>query len=323
MYYLTDSSIIIVRLLKALISAYTCVLIYKLAIRNFGEQVGRMAAIFCMLMPNMIYYTGLHLKEVEMVFLTVFFVERADMMLRNKKFNFAEIAPPMVFAASLFFLRTVLGAAALFALFSALMFSSTRVVGYGKRIVLMVWILGAVGYFVGGSLSNEVEQVWNARENNQKQSMDWRTIRKNGNKFSKYATTAVFAPLIFVIPFPTIVDTPDQENMQLINGGNFVNNIMAFFCIFGLLWIVKNNKWRDYTLIGSFTIGYLIVIAMSAFAQSERFHQPAMPFLLIFAAFGISKVTNKSKIYFTWYMVFIFAAIVSWSWFKLAGRGLA
>jgi len=187
----------------------------------------------------------------------------------------------------------------------------------------MVWILGAVGYFVGGSLSNEVEQVWNARENNQKQSMDWRTIRKNGNKFSKYATTAVFAPLIFVIPFPTIVDTPDQENMQLINGGNFVNNIMAFFCIFGLLWIVKNNKWRDYILIGSFTIGYLIVIAMSAFAQSERFHQPAMPFLLMFAAFGISKVTNKSKIYFTWYLVFIFAAIVAWSWFKLAGRGLA
>jgi hypothetical protein len=85
---------------------------------------------------------------------------------------------------------------------------------------------------------------------------------------------------------------------------------------------VKNNKWRDYILIGSLTIGYLIVIAMSAFAQSERFHQPAMPFLLMFAAFGISKITNKSKTYFIWYMVFIFAAIVAWSWFKLAGRGL-
>jgi len=322
-YYITDSSIFIARLLKALYSAYMCVLIYKLATRNFGEQVGRMAAIFCMLMPNMIYYTGMHLKEVEMVFLTVFFVERADVMLRNKNFNFTEIAPPLVLAASLFFLRTVLGATALFALFSALMFSSTKVVGIGKRIVLMVWVLGAVGYFVGGSLATEVEQVWNLRENNQKNSMKMRTVEKNGNKFSKYASTAVFAPLIFVIPFPTIVNTPDQENQQLINGGNFVNNIMAFFVIFAMFWIVKNNKWRDYILIGSFTIGYLIVIAMSAFAQSERFHQPAMPFLLIFAAFGISKVTNKTKILFTWYMVFIFAAIVAWSWFKLAGRGLA
>ena len=321
-YSIVGNVIIIPRLIKALLGAYTCVLIYRLAIRNFGDEVGRMSAIFCMLMPNLILYTGMQLKEVEMLFLTVAFMERADSMLRNKKFNFVEIAPPMLLAVSLFTFRTVLGATALFALFSALMFSSTKVVGYGKRIVLMVWVLGAVGYFVGGSMATDVEQVWNDRQNNQKNSMDWRTVRKNGNKFSKFASTAVFAPLIFVIPFPTIVNTPDQDNQQMINGGNFVNNMMAFFVIFGLFWILKNNKWRDYILIGSFTIGYLIVVAMSAFAQSERFHQPAMPFLLMFAAFGISKVTNKSKIYFTWYLVFIFVAIVAWSWFKLAGRGL-
>ncbi|MDD4969942.1 MAG: hypothetical protein PHT07_10990 [Paludibacter sp.] len=323
LYYVTNSSILIARLLKALYSAYTCVLIYKLATRNFGGQIGRMAAIFCMLMPNLIYYTGLHVKEVEMVLLTVLFVDRTDLMLRNKNFNFAEIAPPILLAASLFFLRTVLGATALFALFSALMFSSTKVVGSGKRIVLIVWILGTVGYFIGGSLSTEVEQVWNARENNQQQSMDWRSKRDNGNKFSRYASSAVFAPVIFVIPLPTIVNTPAQENQQLINGGNYVKNIMAFFVLLALVWVIRNQKWRDYILIGSFTIGYLIVIAMSAFAQSERFHQPALPFLLIMAAFGISKVTNKSKIYFTWYMLFIFAAIVAWSWFKLAGRGMA
>lgn len=323
LYYITGSSILFARLLKALYSAYMCVVIYKLATRNFGEQVGRMAAIFCMLMPNLIYYTGLHVKEVEMVLLTVMFVDRSDLMLRNKNFNFAEIAPPIILAASLFFFRTVLGATALFALFSALMFSSTKVVGVGKRIVLIVWVLGTVGYFIGGSLSNEVEQVWNARQNNQQQSLDFRTKRVNGNVFSKYASSAVFAPAIFVIPFPTIVDVPDQENQELINGGNFVKNIMAFFVMFALIWIFVHKKWRDFILIGSFTLGYLIVIAMSAFAQSERFHQPAMPFLMILAAFGISKVTNKTKIFFTWYLVFIFAAIVAWSWFKLAGRGLA
>jgi len=93
--------------------------------------------------------------------------------------------------------------------------------------------------------------------------------------------------------------------------------------MFALFWIIKENKWRDYLLIGSFTLGYLIVIALSAFAQSERFHQPALPFLLLFAAFGISKMSNNEKKYFKWYMAFIFVAIVGWSWFKLAGRGLA
>jgi len=126
-----------------------------------------------------------------------------------------------------------------------------------------------------------------------------------------------------VIPFPTIVETPNQENQKLINGGNFVKNIMAFFTIFALFWVVKNKKWRDYLLIGSFTIGYLIVVSLSAFGQSERFHLPAVPFELILAAFGISLITNKDKKYFTWWIMFILVAIVAWSWIKLAGRGMA
>jgi len=276
-----------------------------------------------MLMPNLIYYAGLHVKEAEMVLLTVWFVERADLLLRNKNFNFVEIAPPLVIAGLLFFFRTVLGATALFALFTALMFSSTKVVGWGKRIILIVWILVTVSYFIGGQLSNEVEAVWAARKTNQTSSMAYRSVQAGGNSFAKYASSAVFAPIIFVMPFPTMVNTPGQQNSQMIHGGNYVKNILAFFVMFALLWVIKNQKWRDYTLIGAFTIGYLVVIAFSSFAQAERFHQPVLPFLLVFAAFGVSKVTNKTKKYFTWYMVFIFVAIVAWSWFKLAGRGLA
>jgi len=322
-YLVFGNGVIIPRLLKAFYSAYVCVLIYKLAFRNFGEEVGRMSAIFCMLMPTLIYYSGMHLKEAEMVLLTVWFVERADLMLRNKKLNFIEVTATLILAASLFFFRTVLGATALFALFTALLFSSSRVVGFGKRTVLIVWILMAVGYFVGGSLSTEVEGVWAAKNTNQSSTLEFRTTRVGGNKLAKYASSAVFAPAIFMIPFPTVVNVPGQENIMMLNGGYYVKNIMAFFVMFALFWIVKNKKWRDFTLIGSFTLGYLLVIALSAFAQSERFHQPALPFLLIFAAFGISKVTNNTKKYFTWYMTLIFVVIVAWSWFKLAGRGLA
>jgi len=98
---------------------------------------------------------------------------------------------------------------------------------------------------------------------------------------------------------------------------------MAFFTIFALIWVIRNKKWRDYILIGSFTIGYLIVISLSAFGQAERFHLPALPFELIMAAYGVSLITNKDKKYFRWWMIFIFVAIVAWSYIKLAGRGLA
>lgn len=322
-YILTGDSILIERLLKAFYGAFTCVLIYKFSVRNFGEEVARMAAIFCMLMPTLIYYCGVHLKEVEMLLLTVWFMERADAMLRNKNFNFAEIAPPLLIAGLLFFFRTVLGATALFALFTALMFSSTKVVGWGKRLVLILWILGTVVYFIGGEISTEVEQVWKDSDKNQSSSMDYRSIQEGGNKYAKYATTAIFAPIIFVMPFPTMVSTEGQPTSQMWNGGYFVKNFMAFFVLLAFVWVLKNKKWRDYTLIGSFIIGYLGTLAKSSFAQAERFHQPALPFLLIVAAFGISKLTNKDKKYFKWYIAFLFIALLGWNYFKLAGRGLA
>ena len=130
--------------------------------------------------------------------------------------------------------------------------------------------------------------------------MEWRAKREGGNKFSTYASGAVFAPMIFVIPFPTMVETPGQENQRLIHGGNYVKNILAFFTMLALFLLIKEGKWRDHLLIGSFTIGYLAVIALSAFAQSERFHQPALPFVLIFAAYGISRSEKKTKKYLTW-----------------------
>ena len=68
---------------------------------------------------------------------------------------------------------------------------------------------------------------------------------------------------------------------------------------------------------------YLAVIALSAFAQSERFHLPALPFALLFAAYGVSQMRNKDIRWFNIWLVFIFLANIGWSWFKLAGRGMA
>lgn len=322
-YYFTGDSIIIERIIKCILGAYTCVLIYKFTFRNFGTEVARMAAIFCMLMPNLILYAGIHTKEVEMLLLTVWFMERADWMLRNRNFNFVEIAPPIVLATSLFFFRTILGATAILALFTAVLFTPNKILKIGKRFVLFIWITLVISFFVGGTISNEIESTWNDRSNNQEKSMNTRSLQLNGNKFAKFMTGAIFAPMIFVIPFPTVIETPKQENQKIINGGNYVKNIMAFFLLIAFVDLIKKGKWREYLLLGTFVVGYLAILTMSAFAQAERFHQPAVPFELIFAAYGVSLMTNKSKKYFNWWMAFIFIAVIGWSWFKLAGRGMA
>ncbi|MDR0829361.1 MAG: hypothetical protein LBN95_04510 [Prevotellaceae bacterium] len=316
-------TVMIARLIKALLGAYTVLLMYRLGSRTFGENAGRIGAILCMIFPNLIFYCGLHVKEVEMLFIAVFFLERVDAMLRLGKYTVMTIAPPVLAIIAMFFLRVPLGAVLLLSVITAILFSSKRVVNWKQKIIVGVWTLAVLAYFIGGKVMMDVEQTWEGRNDAQTSSMQWRAIRKGGNKFVKNLSGAVFAPMIFAIPFPTVINTPSQDNQRLIHGGNFDKNIMAFFTMFSLFMIIKRKEWRKYILVGSYMIGYLMVIAFSPFAQSERFHYPALPFILMFAAYGISLCTDKTKKYFNIYSILMIFIVIGWSWFKLAGRGMA
>lgn len=322
-YLVTDGAILVVRIIKALLSAYTVVLIYKVADRTFNRYVAILAGIFVMLMPNLIYYNGLHLKETEMLFLLALFIERVDSLFRIPKLNFIHIFVPIFIASLLFLFRTVLGVSAMFAFVSTILLAENRFTKVDKRIITGIWIFIGVIFLILGGVSNEVEEVWNARIMNQEQSMEWRSVREGGNALAKYASSAIFIPFIFVIPFPTIVDVFGQENQMLLHGGYFIKNILAFFVIFSIVSIIKNKEWRKFILPLSFMGAYLVILGLSSFAHSERFHLPALPFELMFAAYGITQFTNKYKRFYIYYLVLIAIAIIGWSWFKLAGRGLA
>lgn len=322
LYKIFGSSLIVPRLIKAALGAWTAVLIYKVASRTFGEAAGRLAAIFTMLMPNLILYCGMHLKEVEMVFLAVAFVERTDILIRSRVFNFANVFPPLIISMLIFTFRTPLGLTAVFALVTAVVFSSHRILGFGQRIFIIIWVVFTIMYFIGGKITAEAERLWENRSANQSSAFEAGSVAEGGNKYMKYASASLLAPAIFIIPIPTMVNVETQRNMQMINGGNFTKEILAFFVILALIWIIKNGKWRDFTLLGSFMIGYLVVITLSAFVQSERFHQPTLPFILMFAAFGITKVEKKTKRYFLIYMAFLLLVLIAWNWVKLSGRGM-
>ena len=321
-YWIFDDSIFITRIIKCFWSAWTCVLVYKLASRNFGESVGRMAAIFCMLMPNFIYYCGIHLKETEMVFLIVLFAERADYAMRAQQLDWKALIIAILAACLLFLFRTALAAVAMIALATTLMLSSRKVLSLSKKIAIGTFVVLAMFVTVGNQLMREAEELLEQSESNQEKAMEWYANRKGGNELAKYAGAAVFAPMIFTIQFPTMVEIPIQENQRMIHGGNYVKNITSYFTIFALLSLLMSGNWRRHVLILSVCCGYLVVIALSAFAHSERFHLPALPFSLILAALGISLQTNKQKKWFNYWFILIFVANIAWVWFKLKGRGL-
>lgn len=321
-YWLSGDSLIFTRLLHALWLSLTAVLIYKLAARNFGESVGRMAGVFCMLMPNFIYYCGLHLKEPVMVFLTVLFVERADYLVRGDSVKLWPLILVLLSGIATFFFRTVLGAVLFASLGFALVFSSSKIVGWGKKILVSILVIFVLGIGVGGQIADEVSNMLEIGSSAQEANMQWRSERKGGNAFAKYAGAAVFAPMIFTLPFPTVVFTEGQEDQQMINGGNYVKNIMSFFTIFALFSLLFSGEWRKHVLPLALLCSYLLVLALSSFAHSERFHLPALPFVMMFAAYGVSLMQNKHKQWFSIWCIFIFVIGIAWSWFKLAGRGL-
>lgn len=318
---ITGYSILLPRLVNGLFSAATVLLVYFLAKRNIGEEGGRMAAIFACFMPNLIYYCGLHLKETMMVFFLVAFLERSDYLLRSKKYNIITIIVPVLLAVILFTFRTVLGTAAIFSIATALVFTNTSIVGRGKRIMLIAWGVLAVATLAGGIISTEVQSTWDDRESNQTAKRTYQTNK--GNQWAKYATGTVMAPMMFVMPFPTMVDVDQQYNQQIISGGNYVRNFFGGFvliAIFSAIFITKN--WRNLSLIGSFAIAYLGIISSSGFANSERFLLPALPVLLIMAAYGISLLNAKNyRFVKIWYYVVPVMA-VAWAFFKLGSRGL-
>ena len=326
-YWLTENSIIVVRLLKCVWSSLTVILIYHLAKRNFEPQVARIAAIFCALWPNFWYYCGVHLKEAEMVFLAVLFVEQADQMLRSRQFTAWKVLPLLLIAAVIFTFRMPLALVALLSLLFSVVMSSTKVVSWGKRVVVGFIAIALIGIVAGNQIEEQSKKlIEEVQSETQEKNMKWRGERDNGNAFAKYAGKTVFAPLIFTIPFSSMVRPFDgQDVQQLLNGGNFVKNILSGFTIFAMVMLLMSGKWREHLLPLSFMLGYLVVLVMSTFAQSERFHQPIMPFEMIFAAYGLSVALTKKKYkrWYTYWCGLMFVATIAWSWFKIAGRGLS
>ncbi|MBO7618366.1 MAG: glycosyltransferase family 39 protein [Bacteroidales bacterium] len=321
LYKLFGTNIVIPRLFNALLSSWACVLVYRLASRTFGDEVGRMAGVMMVFMPNLIIYCGYHLKETLMVFLEVACMERIDTLIRNRRFSFSDLILPILLTLVLFLFRTVLGAAAVFAFASAVLLSSApSMKRNGKRVALIAWGVLALVVFGGGAIATEVEGYWEDREENVENKRLQQTIR--GNRWAQYATGTVMAPMITVLPFATMVDVDGQYGQQAKSGGNYIRNFMGFFAILAIFEALRRKTWKNFVLIGAYTVAYLGIIATSGYSNSERFLLPGLPCLIMMWAYGISTLRSKTYKLLTPWCVIVFAMECAWAYFKLGSRGL-
>lgn len=322
LYKIVGPYVIIARIIKALLSSWMCILIYRLSTRMFDERLGRMAGIMCALMPNLIIYCGYHLKETEMLFLITAFLERTDYLLRNRKYNVWTISVPMLLAGSLFFFRTVLGAVAVFAFVSAVLFANTPSMKKGtKRIAIIGWSLLCLIVAGGGTIMTEIEGYWEMRHtNSENKRMDQAA---NGNQWAVYATGSVLAPMVVALPFATMVHIDEiQVNQETKHAGNYIRNFMAFFALIGMYEAIRQKKWRDFALVGAYTFAYLGVISISGYGNAERFLLPGLPGLIIMWTYGISQLREKTYNLLKYWSILIVLMEVGWAYFKIGSRGL-
>lgn len=318
------SDVVIPFIFKSILGAYSCVLIYKVAKRHFGEAVGRIAGIMCMFYPQMIYWCGGMMKEAEMVFLCCWFVERMDAVFMSKQLNWKALINGTLLALSLYLFRSALGIVAFGVIFIALLLSDKTFIKGTQKIVVSIVVVLVMLLSIGGQMKSQFDVMYGKVIGDaQAENMEWRSKRKGGNELAKYAGAAVFAPLIVTIPFPTMVAAnPDQVYQMQMAGGNFIKNVTSFFVIFVLFWLVFNKEWRKHAFILFFMLGYLAVLVVSGYAQSGRFHMPIMPLEVLFAAYGITILPKNKRHWFNYALIFEFMVCIAWQWFKLKGRGM-
>lgn len=320
-YFIFGSSIIIPRLVNAFLGAWMSIITYKLVKRNFGESPARIAAILTMLLPNLIYYSGLTLKETLMVFLFVAFIERAQYFLDSNRKRLPILITAIMLGTSLFFFRTVLATSAWLSIFVYITFNKKIGIPIVIRAIFLV-IFVLISYkSLPDQIVSEVNYYILNSENNLESQMIHFSNRTGGNKYAQFASKTILSPLVLIGPIPTLVDTA-QPNPMMINGAMFVRNIFVFFAIFGTIIIFRKKIFLQYSLLFITLFSYLFILSFSGFALSERYHLPSIPFLIIFASYGISEINKKHFKYYIPYLVGVFVLVIAWNWFKLAGRGL-
>lgn len=320
--FLAGDSIFLTRIPNAFFDAWTVVLTYRIAKRSFGEKVGRLSALFTLLIPMLSFFASVTMKESLMLMLTIWALEKGDSLIRDRNFRSMNLVLFVLFAFLLSFFRTALAWVVVLTFLCAIVLSSKKLLQKSRRVAyLSVLILGGITVF-GGTIIDQSETLFEQVDSTGA-NFEFRANRLGGNKLAANLNKGVLAPMALMIPFPTMVEIEGQNIQQLQNGGFFLKNILSFFNLFAIFILLKRKTWRENVVLLAFLAGYLMVLALSSFIQSGRFHHPVIPVEMILGAYGISSIRNrKDAKLFDYFLIFEFVVILFWNGFKLRGRGL-
>lgn len=318
-YTIFGRNLLTPRIFKALMSAYLCVVVYKLGTRTFGERTGRLAAVMMVFTPILIQICGLHTKEMEMIFLSILALERMDYLIRSKKYTVWNIIFPIILVGLTFGFRTIIGMCLIFAFLVFVVLSPNDLVGKKGKMVTVAATVVVFLVFLFSPIGREMRIINRLKFTD----LNYRTEKyaSEGMKHSELAQSWILAPGAFVLPLAPMVEESPNHN-KMIHGSTYVKNFLAFFAMLAIVIAFRQKKWRDFSLIGAYELSYLAIIMFSFTANSERFHEPAVPLIVLMSAYAMMHLRRKDLKIFYLYCGLLFVALLVWNWLKLSARGL-
>lgn len=309
----------VARIFKALMSAYLCIVVHKLSSRTFGERTGRLAAVMCVFLPLFIQLTGSHIKEMELIFLSILALERMDYLIRSKKYTLWNILFPILLVGMTFGFRTVIGMCLIFAFLVFVILSPNHLVNRKSKIITLSATVVVFLIFLFTAIGSEMKIVYMLNFS----GTDYlaRKYESLGLKYSELSKSKYLFPGAFVLPLSPMVDVAPDHN-KLINGSIYIKNFLAFFAMLSIVIAIRQKKWRDFSLIGAYELSYLAIVMFTFTSNSERYHEPAIPLILVMAAYAMTHLRRKDLTLFYVYSGLLFVALFVWNWLKLAARGM-
>jgi len=303
-----------------LMSAYLCVVVYKLGSRTFGERTGRLAAVMMVFTPILIQICGIHTKEMEMIFLSILALERMDYLIRSKKYTVWNIVCPILLTGLTFGFRTIIGMCLIFAFLVFVVLSSRDLVGKKGKIITLAATVVVFFVFLFSPVGREMKIIYRVKFTDLHYQSN--KYEAEGLKHSELAQSWLLAPGAFVLPLAPMVEEAPNNN-KMLHGSMYVKNFLAFFAMLAILIAFRQKKWRDFSLIGAYELSYLAIIMFSFAANSERYHEPAIPLIVLMSAYAMTHLRRKDLKLFYVYCALLFVALFVWNWLKLSARGMA
>jgi len=323
LYYIFGPQTIVVRIMNALWGSLTAVYVSRITRSIFGDAPGRLAGILTMLMPSLMWYSGMHLKESLMIFLVIAVMYHAIKIIQEGKINIASLVIMVLFTFSLFYFRTFLAMLVLVSVlvYFLLNFSKTKInrglifVSFMIFVVVMSNLITTLGF----------DQVISSNLDESEGRFDHElhyAAKQRGVNYQR----ALVSPFILVgaavTPFPSLLDFEKRQlGIYMKFQNELTRNMMYFFSFMGLIYAIR-NAFRKSSALLLFTFGYILILVIAAVSFQDRFQLPVLPFMIIFMSVGFSygkrPITNK----WFFYLALIFAAVFSWNFFKLSIRGL-